>query len=472
MPKRELIVLTLYTLFNIISNQFIGLYSDEAYYWLWSKNLGLSYFDHAPMVAYLISLSTIFSDEALFVRLPAALLVSGTSVVLYTFAKKIFDEKVAIYTFYIYISSIIILGASTLITPDIPMMFFWSLSLYSAYMYIEEDKKAYALLLGISAGLMILSKYTGVLPLVFILLYTTIYKRAIFKDIYFYMAILLTIIIFSPVLIWNYQHDFISFTFQLQHGMQSEEKVFLAKEFFNFVGIQFALFHPLYLLPLFYFIIKDRERFEKKKVFLLLPFLGVLFFFSYNAAYKHANAQWAAGAYLSASILLAYYFEKYKANKLLFTALSISILVIVLVKTPLGDYVKPIKKLHNRLGKIDKFEKEIKQMNLDLDKYDYLIVDDYHGAEIPYYFKRSKNVLVLSSARFSQFNIWRSDDLNISMQSSIKSIPSLGKCLYISRNIRYIEQIEKLFGNKNIINYEKKRVGSKTLEYYFVEFEN
>ena len=51
MPYREKIVLLFYTLFNIIANQFINFYSDETYYWLWSKKLALSYFDHPPMVA-------------------------------------------------------------------------------------------------------------------------------------------------------------------------------------------------------------------------------------------------------------------------------------------------------------------------------------------------------------------------------------------------------------------------------------
>ena len=58
-----------------------------------------------------------------------------------------------------------VLAASTLITPDIPMMFFWSLLLYSAYTYLDEDNKKYALLTGFAAGGLLLSKYTGILPI-------------------------------------------------------------------------------------------------------------------------------------------------------------------------------------------------------------------------------------------------------------------------------------------------------------------
>ncbi|MCJ7764711.1 MAG: glycosyltransferase family 39 protein, partial [Thiovulaceae bacterium] len=301
MGFREKVVLFFYTLFNAVANQFINFYSDETYYWLWSKKLDLSYFDHPPMVAYLIKLTTLFSDEPMFVRLSAALLVSATAYFLYMLAKKIFDEKAAVYTFYIFLSSILVLAASTVIAPDIPLMFFWALTLYSAYLYLEEDNKRYALLTGLAAGAMLLSKYTGVLPLFTLFVYILLYKRAVFRDKYFYGAIALAVIVFSPVLYWNYLHDFISFTFQFEHGV-AEEMVFQAEDFFSFLGLQVVLFHPLYLLPLLYFILRDKERFARHKVYLLLPFLFVLLFFGYNAAFKSANAQWAAGAYLSGSV--------------------------------------------------------------------------------------------------------------------------------------------------------------------------
>jgi len=472
MGYREKLVLLFYSIFNVIANQFINFYSDETYYWLWSKKLGLSYFDHPPMVAYMIKMTTLFSDDPMFVRLSAALLVSGTAYFLYMLAKKIFDERAAIYTFYIFLSSIVILVASTLITPDIPLMFFWVLTLYAAYIYLEENNKKYALIAGASAGAMLLSKYTGILPLFTIFVYILIYKRSVFSDKYLYYAVALAILVFSPVLIWNYQHDFISFLFQLQHGVETKEKVFLVKPFFNYLGTQLVLFHPLYLLPLFYFIIRDKERFERKKVYLLLPFLFVFFFFLYNAAFKEANAQWAAGAYLSAAVLLGYYFSKYEMKKLFVTAVSFSAILLLLLKTPIGDLFPPVERLHLRLGHIDKFKEEIEAMHLDMASYDYLLIDDYHGSEVAYYFRRSENVLVLSDARFSQFNIWRHDEQNISMESPLKEIPSLGKVIYISRNKGYVDQVSKLFNHHELIAYEEKHVGLWDLKYYFVALEN
>jgi len=472
MHKREQFVLIFYTLFNIVTNQFIKFYSDETYYWMWSKKLDFSYFDHPPMIAYLIKLTTFFGDDPLFVRLGAALLVSASAYLLYALAKKMFDEKTALYTFYIFISSFIVIVASTLIAPDIPLMFFTTLLLYSGYIYLFEEKKNYALLVGFSAGAMLLSKYTGILIIFTLVMFVLLYRRELLKDKYLYYAVFIALVVFSPVLYWNYVNDFISFKFQLSHGL-AEEKVFHAKDFIKFTSAQLILFHPLYLLPLLFFIVRDKERFESKKVYLLLPFLFTLLFFSYNSAFKHANAQWAAPAYISASILLGYYMAQGGYKKLLISALLLSSFVLVAIKTPLGtNYLKPVQKLLSRLGKIDNFKSEIDALHLDINSYDYILIDDYHGSEVSYLFKKVENVLVLSKARFSNFNIWRNRELGISIESPLKEIPSLGKCLYVGRDASHYKELAKLFHNEKVLATMHKKLVKGELTYYFVGFKN
>ena len=241
MQRREKFVLFFYTVFNAVSNQFIRFYSDETYYWFWSKKLDFSYVDHPPMVAYIIKLTTLFSDEPFFIRLGAVLMVSASAYLLYSLAQKMFDQKTAIYTFYIFISSFIVFGASTLMTPDVPLMFFTALLLYSAYRYLDEDNKKFALLAGFAAGAMLLSKYTGILIIFTLLVYIVLYKRKVLKDKYFYAASAIATLLFSPVIYWNYLHDFISFTFQLEHGI-AEDYVLKFNELFKFFGAQFILF--------------------------------------------------------------------------------------------------------------------------------------------------------------------------------------------------------------------------------------
>jgi hypothetical protein len=217
----------------------------------------------------------------------------------------------------------------------------------------------------------------------------------------------------------------------------------------------------------------DKDRFEKKKVYLLLPFLFTLLFFTYNSAFKHANAQWAGPAYISASVLLGYYMAKYKMKKLLTVALILSSFIFIALKTPLGAmYLKPIEKVHARLGEIDNFDAEIKSLHLDIDSYNYILIDDYHGTEVAYYFKKYDNVLVLNTTRFSNYNIWRNRDLNISLTSPITKLPHLGKCIYIGRSKIHYEEIAKLFKNKKVLaSFTKKNIRTE-LHLYVVEFSN
>ena len=54
----------------LLADNFLPLGLDEAYYWNWAKNLDWSYYDHPPMIAYIIAFFTnLGGDSELFVRL-------------------------------------------------------------------------------------------------------------------------------------------------------------------------------------------------------------------------------------------------------------------------------------------------------------------------------------------------------------------------------------------------------------------
>ena len=60
---------------------FVPPLDDELYYWCWSQQLQLSYYDHPPMTAYMIRAATaVFGDTLFATRLPAV--VSTLTVLL------------------------------------------------------------------------------------------------------------------------------------------------------------------------------------------------------------------------------------------------------------------------------------------------------------------------------------------------------------------------------------------------------
>src|ERR1700750_117950 len=69
-----LVVLALVGL-RLLAAAFTPITFDEAYYWMWSKNLAGGYYDHPPMVAYVIRAGTMIAgDTELGVRLVSILL--------------------------------------------------------------------------------------------------------------------------------------------------------------------------------------------------------------------------------------------------------------------------------------------------------------------------------------------------------------------------------------------------------------
>src|ERR1700712_4279719 len=71
-------------LLRLIAAAWTPLTFDEAYYWMWSKNLAGGYYDHPPMVALVIRLGTLIAgDTELGVRLVSILLALPMSWAIY-----------------------------------------------------------------------------------------------------------------------------------------------------------------------------------------------------------------------------------------------------------------------------------------------------------------------------------------------------------------------------------------------------
>ena len=136
---------------------------QEAYYWVFSLHPAWSYFDHPPLTAYVIGFFTYFlGDQAVVIRLGALLFSFGFSLLAYTLGKELFDSRVGFWTGAI--SALLPSYAITalIITPDSPLVFFWTLSGFLTLRAIQRNRPGYHLLSGISLGLALLSKYTAV----------------------------------------------------------------------------------------------------------------------------------------------------------------------------------------------------------------------------------------------------------------------------------------------------------------------
>lgn len=319
--KKTLLLIVFATTVRCIVACCIGLGNDEVYYRLYAEQLQWNYFDHPPMVGWLIRTTTInlWLDNELCIRLGAIISAAITTWLLYCCGKKLSSAysgfiAAALYTATIYGSII----TGTFILPDSPQMVCWVAGLYlligiTGYTHINRTKKRKLLLFGIVAGLGMLCKiHTAFLWLGF-LLYIVFHNRQWFKEPVLYIAGLITLVLFYPVIRWNIDHNFVTY---LYHG----NRVNIAHSGLNLNALgAFTVGQIFYTNPVLfpYMVIATAAAFKnnlpvsasQKRLLLFcsLPLIGIAFIIAF---FKEVLPHWTGPAYLSIILLTACWFSK------------------------------------------------------------------------------------------------------------------------------------------------------------------
>jgi hypothetical protein len=192
---------------------------DEAYYWIWSKHLAFGYYDHPPGVALVIRLGTMIAgDTELGVRLVSILLALPMSFAVYRTAEILFGGQRVAATATVLLNVTLMAAVGTLIvTPDSPLLAASSFVLFFLAKVLESGRGAWWLAVGAAAGLALLSKYTALLfgPAILIWLISAPNLRRWLISPWLYLGGLVALIVFSPVILWNADHHWVSFIKQL-----------------------------------------------------------------------------------------------------------------------------------------------------------------------------------------------------------------------------------------------------------------
>ena len=197
---------------------------EEAYYWNYGQHLDFSYLDHPPMVAVLIKFfTTIFGLSEFSVRLPAFLCWVLTAF----FSCKLSElirKGTGLYVLMFLSVLPFFFVQSMAMTPDQPMIACWAAVLYCLYRVFILEQPKYWYAAGVWLGLGLISKYTIILLVPSALLYVCIVPSArswlLRKEPY--LAALIAILLFSPVIYWNATHEWASFAFQTTRRMSSQ----------------------------------------------------------------------------------------------------------------------------------------------------------------------------------------------------------------------------------------------------------
>lgn len=288
-------------------------FPDETYYWDWSRHLAPGYFDHPPMIALAIRAGTmIFGATPIGIRVVPVLLGILAVFAACVLAKHLGGEQGALRA-AIVLACLPLAGAGlVLATPDAPLLCFSAIALVAVERAVAEamaprDALAWWALAGLACGAAMGSKYTGVLLPVGVLLALAIVAplRRQFATPGPYLAVAIASVMMIPVLRWNAQHDWISFRFQLAHGLGAVRGTGLQREG-EFLGGQLGIVTPILFVMFAIAVARALRTAARPRERLLAIVATWMFaFFLYSAWRRPAEANWPALAYIPAIALFA-----------------------------------------------------------------------------------------------------------------------------------------------------------------------
>lgn len=296
--------------------------ADEAYYWVWSHRLQLSYFDHPPMVAWIFYLGHFLEPFMHAVRWPAVLLGHSVILIWYYFLRdRLPFEKVRLWLYLALFSPLLGFG-SLIVTPDLPVVVFWTLSLVLAVYALERRALIYYALLGMSLGLGFCAKYHIVIFIPCLVAYLSFERRwsqVRWRGVW--LTVLFGLIFCAPVLWWNFQNDFASFEFQLRHGLESE--AYELDWTTSYVFAQILIMFPL----IFWAILKAKPTPEFRWTIYFA--WGPLLFFFLTSFRALVEANWPVIAYPSLLTLALFHPKTSSWSKYYMAFWGVAVAVVV-----------------------------------------------------------------------------------------------------------------------------------------------
>ncbi len=290
------------------------LLQEEAYYWNYAQHLDIGYLDHPPMLSWIIWLSTTLLGNTEFaVRIGAYICWLISSVFIFELTRNLFDKSTAFRSLILLAILPIFFGTGFVMTPDAPLIACWAGALFFLERALIGEQHTAWWGVGVCMGLGMLSKYTIALlaPSTILFLLVDSRSRKWFYSPKPYMAAVVALLLFSPVILWNLNNDWASFVFQGPRRIHGSFD-FSVGDLIAFVII---LLTPTGALSAFYIIFKrisapghvstdvTARRHKFALVFTLLP-LSVFFIFSIT---RNVKLSWTGPLWLVMVPFVAYY---------------------------------------------------------------------------------------------------------------------------------------------------------------------
>lgn len=400
----------------------LDLSGDEAHYWEWSRRPDLSYYSKGPLIAYLIGLSTFIAGNTEFgVRFLAPFFLFFSSLIIYRLTNDLYeDSRVSVLSGLLIQFIPLFSTYGVIMTIDSPFIFFWSLSLYLFKKALDSGKFLWWSGLGISTGLGLLAKYSMafffISGLIFLILHRE--KRIFLKTPFPYITLLISTVVFCPVIIWNIKNNFVTLRHTAGHVGVYEGLGLRPVYFLEFVGSQLGVVTPLFFIVILISVIDSflKNTLSIKERFLLSFGLPEIAFFLLKSLQAKVQANWALMAYHTLFIFSAAWFIKnqYSIKKgiklLIFSSFILILLLFPFIHFP-EIFNLPVKlDPSSRLRGWEELGKKITTLSREMKEAGpYFIVSDrYQVSSLTAFYTEGNpfTYCVNLGRRMNQYDLW------------------------------------------------------------------
>jgi 4-amino-4-deoxy-L-arabinose transferase-like glycosyltransferase len=305
-----------------IASGTIELSEDEAYQWVWSKHLALSYYSKPLLIAVTQFCGTaIFGDTELGVRFFSPVLAAVLSVLLLRFFSRESNVRAGVALMLILSTAPLTAVGSILMTIDPLSVLFWTTAMLSGWRAVQNEGGTRDWIWsGVWMGLGFLSKYTNLFQLlswlVFFLLWPAARKHL--RKPGPYLALLVVAISLTPVLIWNAQHGWITVEHVANNGGLGKAWKPTLRYTADFLLSEMGLLNPVYFIAMLFagFAMWRAARKDPLRIF-LFSMGAPLFLFYFALSFKsRIFPNWIAPSVVPLFCLMAiYFYDRWKTDR-------------------------------------------------------------------------------------------------------------------------------------------------------------
>ena len=338
----------------------LPLIAFETHYALYGLHLDWSYVDHPPLVGWIQALVQQFSRSDLAMRVAPVLIITASQYLVAALAMRLFPRSTPWLGFasVLLLQGAVIIHAGIAMAPEVPLLLTGLLVMWFTLGVIEQNRLRDWVGLGVALGLAGLSKYTAItlaLSVPLALLSAGAWRLLLQPRAL--LAVALAGWVVSPVLIWNWQHDWVSFTYQIGYQLEPDEAeaAWSLSDALNMQLQQLGAYSPaLYLGGIAGMIwgLRRGDRGTRLSIAFALP---VLLLFGYLAGAGRSSPHWTllGWVYLAplAALWIIEHWRGRAARYLVFVSglLSVAVLLVLMVLPlpvlPFPDYGHPLSRL-------------------------------------------------------------------------------------------------------------------------------